>query len=243
LVVEQRVTVFPGDFRNFAIERAELACCIDAERTMIIIVGRRILETIMSTVSQRAHKDVSQWRYTAADLAALPSDLPSGSVRFELDNGRLVTLPSPRAAQHALQLRIAAALFQTGDRQGHGRTRCGDVRIILWQDPDRVVAASVAFISQRLLPPQENSDGYLQTIPDLVVEVVGENETDDYVERKVSDLLAAGVGQVWTADPRTKTITVHSASAPPRPIHEGQTLRFDDPIPGFELKPAEIFSD
>lgn len=33
---------------------------------------------------------------TAADLAVLPTELPSGSVRYELDDGELVVMPPPR---------------------------------------------------------------------------------------------------------------------------------------------------
>jgi Uma2 family endonuclease len=197
----------------------------------------------MSTISERPQTDLAEWRFTAADLAALPSELPSGPVRFELDNGRLVTMAPRKASQHALVLRIAAALFHCGEQQGYGKTRCGDVRIVLWRDPDRVVGTSVAFLSRSSLPAQETPHGYLQTIPELVVDVAGEGDAADYVERKVSDLLAAGVGQVVIADAREKTFTVHSAGSPPRMVREGQTLRIDDPIPGFELTPSDVFLD
>ena len=33
--------------------------------------------------------------FTVADLAALPDELPSGPVHYELDNGRLITMPPP----------------------------------------------------------------------------------------------------------------------------------------------------
>ena len=187
--------------------------------------------------------DLAEWRFTAADLAALPSELPSGPVRFELDNGRLVTMAPRKASQHALVLRIAAALFHCGEQQGYGKTRCGDVRIVLWRDPDRVVGTSVAFLGRDSLPAQETPNGYLQTIPALVVDVAGEDDAADYVERKISDLLAAGVSQVVIADATEKSFTVHSPGSPPRRVREGQTLRIDDLIPGFELNPSEVFLD
>lgn len=45
------------------------------------------------------HADHAAWSQprqrllTVADLAVLPSDLPSGTVLYELDNGRLVIMP------------------------------------------------------------------------------------------------------------------------------------------------------
>ena len=51
---------------------------------------------------------------TAADLAELPSELPSGTVRYELDDGRLIVMAPPGDEHGAVELRIAAALLYQG---------------------------------------------------------------------------------------------------------------------------------
>ena len=43
---------------------------------------------------------------TAADLAALPTSLPSGDVRYELDDGILVTMPPPSDTHARRQARV-----------------------------------------------------------------------------------------------------------------------------------------
>jgi Uma2 family endonuclease len=48
---------------------------------------------------------------TAADLAALPDDLPSGGVRWELDDGRLVVLPLPTYSHAAASSTVSAHLM------------------------------------------------------------------------------------------------------------------------------------
>jgi len=48
--------------------------------------------------------------YTAADLTELPSELPSGAVRYEIDNGRLISTPPPGDEHGAIEANFAFAL-------------------------------------------------------------------------------------------------------------------------------------
>ena len=70
-----------------------------------------------------------------------------------------------------------------------------------WRNPDRLVGADAVFIANSSLPIRESSEGYLETIPDLVVEVRSKNDTLPAVQRKVDDYLTAGVKVVWVVDP------------------------------------------
>jgi Uma2 family endonuclease len=55
-----------------------------------------------------------------ADEAALPSQLPSGAVRYELNDGRLVVLPPSGADHGGSQLRFGHAFFVYGLQCGQG---------------------------------------------------------------------------------------------------------------------------
>src|SRR5438876_542612 len=81
----------------------------------------------------------SERLFTIADVAALPDELPSGPVLYELDNGRLITRPAHDAVHGGVVARFAGELFQHGEKKGQGKSRCGDVGVILWRDPDRLV--------------------------------------------------------------------------------------------------------
>jgi Uma2 family endonuclease len=176
---------------------------------------------------------------TAADLAALPSELPTGSVRYELDNGRLIVMAPPGDEHGAVELSIAAALRYQGQSRGHGKARCGEVGVLLRRDPDRVVGADAVFIANASLPLRLSREGYLETIPDLVVEVVSKNDRKSYTRRKVEDYLAAGVRVVWVADPLRRTITVHRPGCTPEVLGEDQELTAEGIIPGFQLSVRE----
>ncbi len=176
---------------------------------------------------------------TAADLAQLPTELPSGAVLYELDDGRLIVRPPPGDAHGAIELGIAAALRYQGQNRGHGKARCGEVGILLWRNPDRVVGADAVFIASASLPLRLSPEGYLETIPDLVIEVVSKNDTRAYTRRKVEDYLAAGVRVVWVADPARHNVTVHRAGAGPEILGEDQELTLEGIIPGFRLSVRE----
>jgi Uma2 family endonuclease len=179
---------------------------------------------------------------TVADLATLPSDLPSGTVLYELDNGRLVIMAPPGDLHGAVELNIGTELKVQGERRGLGKARAGEVGVVLWRNPDRVVGADVVFVANASLPIRlSEHGGYLETIPDLVVEVRSPNDTLPSVLHKVQDYLRAGARVVWVADPAAQTITAHRRDQEPQVFAATDTLTVDDVIPGFRVLVQDMF--
>ncbi len=183
----------------------------------------------------------SQRLLTVADLAALPSELPSGPVVYELNNGRLVIMAPPGDIHGAVELNIGTELKVQGERRGLGKARSGDVGVILWREPDRVVGADAVFIAHGSLPIRLSKEGYLETIPDLAVEVRSKNDTWTEVMDKVNDYLKAGVRVVWVADPHKRIVTVFRPGQEPQELAETDTITVEDIIPGFRMAVRDIF--
>jgi Uma2 family endonuclease len=179
---------------------------------------------------------------TVADVAALPEDLPSGPVHYELDNGRLITMPPPGDLHGAVQCRLASELMLQGERRGHGKARV-EVGVILWRDPDRLVGPDAAFIANRSLPIRLSPEGYLETIPDLVAEVRSKNETLPEVQHKVEDYLASGVQVVWVVDTLQRNVTAHRRGQEPQVFGQDATLMVEDIIPGLRIVVRDLFKD
>jgi Uma2 family endonuclease len=181
--------------------------------------------------------------FTAADLEHMPADLPSGPIDFELDNGRLVPIIVPPGNLHgAAQLRIGTQLMIQGELKGHGKART-EVGVILWKNPDRVVTPDALFVANKSLPIRTSPEGYLETIPELVVEIRSKNDSLKYVQRKVRDYLKAGVQIVWAPDSTTQTVTVHSAAGEPKVFGENDALQLPGLIPDFSMLVADIFRE
>ncbi len=208
-------------------------------------------ETVMSPVENagtalpgpqpRPPLDYTPKLFTVADLAVLPSDLPSGTVLYELDNGRLITMPPPGDLHGDVEGNLITALKTQGQYRGLGKARCGDVGIVLWRNPDRLVGADAVFIANTSLPIRLSPEGYLETIPDLVVEVRSPNDTGPEVQRKVADYLFAGVKVVWVVDPARQTVTEHRKDLPPKICAADDVLTVNDIIPGFQLPVRQAF--
>ena len=185
--------------------------------------------------------DMNARLFTTADLEELPTDLPSGPIDYELDNGRLVFIMVPSGNIHgAAQSNIATHLKVLGEFKGHGKART-EVGVVLWKNPDRVVTPDVLFIAAKSLPIHTSPEGYLETIPELVVEVRSRNDSLRYVERKVKHYLKAGVEVVWFVDPAAKTVAVHTPQGRPFVYGETDSLELPGLIPGFSLSVAEVF--
>jgi Uma2 family endonuclease len=197
----------------------------------------------MGSVIDEPRVRATQRLLTAADLAALPDDLPSGPVKYELDLGRLVPLMSPPGEMHgAHQATIVTLLKLLGERPGHGKA-LGEVAIILRRNPDRVFAPDAAFIARRSLPVRTSPEGYLETIPELVVEVRSKNDRVAAIRAKADSYLKAGVILVWVIDPVKKAVGIYRRRQRARELRMGDTLTAESVIPGFRVAVAELFDE
>jgi Uma2 family endonuclease len=179
---------------------------------------------------------------TVADLAALPSELPSGAARYELDDGVLITMAPPGFDHGHVESRLAKRLQTFGEELGFG-VATGEVTIVLRRNPDRVVAPDTTFISKSRLPIKRTPEGYLETIPDLVVEIVSKNDTRAYLTRKIKDYFRAGVTIAWLVDPAKKTLVEHRAEREPIAYEESAVVELPELIPDFQLQLTELFAE
>jgi Uma2 family endonuclease len=197
----------------------------------------------MATVTNSASSPIFQpgpRLLTAADLAAMPTELPSGPVDYELDNGRLV-LMSPTGRPHGkVQSAITSALHHQGELRGYGESSV-ETGVILWRNPDRVVGPDATFVTTRSFPVRESPEGYLETIPELIVEVRSKNDTDVEIATKVADCLKAGVLAVWVIEPLNKRVIEHRSGQPSRTLEIMDALTCEDIIPGFRLALTDLF--
>ena len=89
------------------------------------------------------------------------------------------------------------------------------------------------------MPARESSEGYLETIPELIVEIRSKNDTRAKIERKEKQYVAAGVTVVLLIDPQPKTVTEVRPGAEPKVFGAKDTVEIEDIIPSFRLKLAD----
>jgi len=177
---------------------------------------------------------------TAADLAALPTYLPSGDFDYELDDGRLVILDPGDALHGAVHANLVAALLNQVSDQGRVLSGVG---VIVRRNPDCVFGPDIAFIAKSSLPPRTSAEDYLETIPVLIGEVRSRRDSLPYLERKLEDYLSAGARLVWLVEPQAETVTVFRPGLKPQLLTANDILTADEIIQGFSFPITNLFRD
>src|SRR5579872_5418619 len=117
-----------------------------------------------------------------------------------------------------------------------------EVGVILRRNPDRVVGPDAAFVAKDSLPVRMSPEGYLETIPELAIEVRSKNDSVAELESKAHEYLEAGVQLVWVVDPSAKTVTVYRAAGKPQELRAGDGLTAEPVLPAFRCEVSELFA-
>ena len=123
-----------------------------------------------------------------------------------------------------------------------GKARCGEVGVILQHHPDHVFGADAVFISNARLPLRRSPEGYLETIPELVVEVRSPGDRWRDIQKKITEYLQAGVLTVVVLDPGLNTAHVFSADDPPRTLGADDELILTGILEGFRVRVGRFFA-
>ncbi len=174
---------------------------------------------------------------TAEDLLRLSSQ----GFRGELINGVLrETVPAGK--RHA---RIAGRIitrFNNYVIPHHlGQVGGTDGGVLIQRDPDIVREPDVYFVSVERLPLDDQSDGYLEVAPELVVEIVSPSDTDQEVREKLGMWLENGVLMAVEVRPAERAVMVHRPGAAVVTLTGDEVLDGGDVLPGFTLPLSVIF--
>jgi len=172
---------------------------------------------------------------TAAELEEMPN---VDSVRTELDEGELITMP-PAGEEHGFcELGIAAILYAFVKQHKLGRVYGADTGFTL--KPDIVRAPDVAFVRASRVD-NLRSRGFAKGAPDLAVEVFSPGDSVPQLMRKVKQYFAAGCHTVWIVYPERKEVDVHEASGAERLLTGRATIDAPELLPGFSVPISEFF--
>jgi Uma2 family endonuclease len=174
---------------------------------------------------------------TADELLRMPDD----GKRYELIEGELIKM-APAGYRHTnIGARILGILFQHTEKNDLGELMNSDGGVFLQRDPDTVRVPDVGFITKERLPPGDGPSGFIDIVPDLVVEVVSPSDRAGQVQAKIEQWIEHGVKLVWLVYPEERSIMVYRSLSEFLVLHEGDTLTGDPVLPEFSCPVAEIF--
>lgn len=183
--------------------------------------------------------EAAQTLLTADELLTFPDD----GYRYELVAGILKQMTPAGGLHGVITGRLHGLLFEYLQQHAALGILCAaETGFYISRSPDTVRAPDVAFIRQSRIPAEGIPDGFWPFAPDLAVEVLSPGDTYDEVQTKVTAWLAAGTKIVWVVSPVRHTITVHTSPSEAHTLAEGDVLKAEDCLPGFECPVAAIFT-
>jgi Uma2 family endonuclease len=167
--------------------------------------------------------------YTYDDI----NSLPEGS--YEIIDGKMVAV-TPAGFRHGkFESMLSEVLRKHLGRNGY--VAAGEVGIVITKKPFRLRAADVVYLSKETSP--QEPVGMLETPPDLIIEVISEENTAREINDKVRDYLSIGVKRVILIDPYTEIVTVYHLGK-----REAGYYSFDEEfelVAGVPIKLKELY--
>jgi Uma2 family endonuclease len=109
-------------------------------------------------------------------------------------------------------------------------------------DPRRVRKPDASFITlDRYTAEAFEEEGFIETVPDLVAEVISPNDIADEVDEKIAEWLAAGVKVVWVVHTKPRVVREHRPDGSIRQFRANESLVEPTLLPGFACPVAELF--
>jgi len=161
--------------------------------------------------------------------------------RCELIDGRIIPM-SPTGIHHAyIEFNLGGELRNFVRKHKIGWVGGGEAGIYIQRNPDRVRGADVIFLSREKFPQGIPEDGFLETAPDLVVEVMSPSDTWQEVREKIGEYFSVSATWVWIVEPDNRAILVYHTPTSFTEYVEGDVLKGEGTLEGFEVRIADIF--
>lgn len=161
----------------------------------------------------------------------------------ELIDGEVVDAMGGGYAHSFVAAKVCMILGVFVDARKLGRVLADEAGMHISSDLPRCRLADVAYLSYQRAPKGQVASGFLRVPPELIVEILSEDDTWTAIEEKIQDYHRTGVDMVWVADPQTRTVRVFPRGGTPSVVHDGSEIDGGAILPGFRVAIARFFDE
>ena len=148
--------------------------------------------------------------HTAADLERLSAQ----GCCHELIKGELHKRAFVGGVQGSITSRLSFYVGSLVISENLGMTFAAGTGFFVEHNPDTVLAPDFAFVAEGCLP-SPLPDGYVELVPDIVLETRSLTNSKKYISAKIAFWLELGVKSVWKINPRMRLLTVYCTNQIP----------------------------
>jgi Uma2 family endonuclease len=159
----------------------------------------------------------------------------------ELVRGRILPMPMPKPRHGEICNRVGRILGDCVEDRDLGRVLSNDTGVITERGPDTVRGADISYYSFARVPKGPLPDRYLDTPPDLVVEVLSPSDRWPKVLAKVAEYLDAGTTVVLVLDDQRRLAHLYRADGTTRLLGADEELTIPDLLGDFHVTVGQFF--
>lgn len=159
----------------------------------------------------------------------------------ELVRGRIVPMTMPKPRHGKICNKAGRILGNWAEERDLGHVLSNDTGVITERNPDTVRGADIAFYSFARVPKGPLPDHYLDTPPDLVVEVLSPSDRWPKVLAKVAEYLDAGTTVVVVLDDQRRLAHLYRADGTTRLLGADEELTLPDLLADFQVRVGRFF--
>lgn len=179
--------------------------------------------------------------WTDEELMALGADEET-KFKYELWDGKVVTMPPARPRHGAIIMRLAVAVGAHVYAHELGELFDGQTGFRLGLE--HCFEPDIAFVShQRMKLVAPDRDKLFHGSPDLAVEVLSPSDSITKTERKINLFLIHGAVLAWMVDPKAKSIRVYRKPGEFELLSADRILTGNSVLPGFRLSLHRLFDE
>ena len=168
------------------------------------------------------------------------AERPDPGYPEELVRGKIVPLPIAKPRHGELCGRATQLLHAWSNDAALGRL-FNITGVITERGPDTVRGADISYYSFARVPKGPLSDRYLDTPPDLIVEVLSPSDRWPKVLAKIAEYFDAGTTVVLVLDDERRLAHIYRADAAPRLLDVEDELNMPDLFGEFRVRVGRFF--
>jgi len=138
--------------------------------------------------------------------------LPETKQRYEIVDGVMLMAPAPTADHQWIMFEISVRLRSFVKERNLGVVLPAPVDLLIQRDPLRTRQPDILYLNSGRTGIRGIAElrglQYLETPPDLVVEVLSPSNSRRDIEERLSDYRGIGVLECWLVSPEAETIEV-----------------------------------
>ena len=175
---------------------------------------------------------------TVRDLEGLQRDRPE--LPMELVNGEIRIMSPSGGESEEVCLELGALLRNWVRPRRLGRVFGSSAGFVLPNKSKDVRAPDVSFVRADRL--KQSPTGYIEVVPDLMVEVRSPTDSLTQLRQKIQSFLEVGVQVGVLVDPKSRTVEVYRpAQETPQVLRDGDVLAVPDLLPGWSVAISDLW--